>query len=147
MFANDHRSYDPKTGQIFVFGSNEAGIHGAGAAAFAYHKLGAKLHQGVGLSGQTYAIPTKDFNIKTLPLVEIAYYIKAFLEFASKNTNKTFFVTKIGCGLAGYKDDDIAPMFEASPSNCLLPIDWARTYVCEHEYATTGRCKKCGFHR
>lgn len=141
------REYDPSTGQIFVFGSNEAGYHGAGAALFAYKNLGAKMHQGVGLQGQSYAIPTKDYHIKTLPLIEIAYYIDEFLAFAQKNLDKMFFITRIGCGLAGYDDEDIAPFFVDAPKNCILPIGWTEIGTCAHECSNAGRCKECGFHR
>lgn len=147
MIEFKDRVYDPSTKDIFVFGSNESGYHGAGAALFAYQKLGAKMHQGVGLQGQTYAIPTKDHYIKTLPLSEIQYYVDEFKTFARKNPDKHFFITRLGCGLAGYNDTDIAPLFKDSPPNCLLPIGWAEANVCSHDYSSAGRCKKCGFHR
>lgn len=110
-------------GEIFVFGSNEAGIHGAGAAKLAL-KWGAKMGQGVGLYGQTYAIPTKDHNIKTLDLVSIADYVADFLDFADLHPELTFLVTQIGCGLAGYTPEDIAPLFETYPLNVILPKEF-----------------------
>lgn len=101
--------------EIFVFGSNEAGRHGAGAA-----KWGAKYGQGEGLQGLTYAIPTKDHNIRTLPLEKIDIYVARFFSFALAHSGLTFLVTPIGCGLAGYKPEDIAPLFlKHSPS--LIP--------------------------
>lgn len=106
--------------EVFVFGSNEAGIHGAGAAKLAL-QWGAKMGQGVGLHGQTYAIPTKDHNIRTLDLVSIADYVADFLDFADLHPESTFLVTQIGCGLAGYTPEDIAPLFETYPLNVVLP--------------------------
>jgi hypothetical protein len=109
---------------IFVFGSNEAGRHGKGAALHAKIHHGARYGVGVGRCGNSYAIPTKDGNIKTLPLLKIKFYVDQFLEYARLNTNLEFFVTRIGCGLAGYKDEDIAPMFYDAPFNCTLPEEW-----------------------
>jgi len=105
--------------EIFVFGSNEAGIHGAGAAALANIKFGAAWGVGAGATGQCYAIPTKDCHLKTLPLLRIEVYIDAFLQYAAKYPHKTFLLTKIGCGLAGYSEKDIAALFK----NKLLPIN------------------------
>ena len=96
---------------IFVFGANLAGIHGAGAALVAKQKFGAVQGLGVGLNGNSYAIPTKDSNIKTLPLIEIQKYIDNFLLFCKNNPDKNFFLTKIGCGLAGYKEEEICSLF------------------------------------
>jgi hypothetical protein len=108
-------------GEIFVFGSNESGIHGAGAAKLAFDKFGAVWKVGVGHEGKTYAIPTKDYVIKTLDLEEINDYVKEFLIYAEKNPDFTFLVTEIGCGLAGYTPKDIAPMFRGYPLNVILP--------------------------
>jgi hypothetical protein len=107
--------------EIFVFGSNEAGIHGAGAAKLAFKKFGAVWKIGVGHQGRSYAIPTKDYNIKTLDLVEINDYVTEFLEYAKNNTDFTFLVTEIGCGLAGYKPSDISPMFSDKTENVIIP--------------------------
>lgn len=109
---------------VFVFGSNLAGIHGAGAARFALENHGAVWGQGIGLQGNSYGIPTKDENIETLPLEEIDKHVKDFLDFARQNTHMEFNVTRIGCGLAGYKDHQIAPMFNGAPDNCTLPVGW-----------------------
>jgi hypothetical protein len=112
---------------IFVFGSNLAGRHGKGAAYTARMEHGAIYGQGVGLQGESYAIPTKDYKIKTLPLEDIEGYVNEFLSFAASNLDKTFFVTAIGTGLAGYKIADIAPMFKNPPPNVYLCdefIDW-----------------------
>ena len=110
--------------EIFVFGSNTAGIHGAGAAKFAHTKHGAVLGVGEGLRGTSYALPTKNATIETLPLEEIKTHVAKFLKFASENTGMIFNVTRVGCGLAGYKDNEIAPMFVYSSSNCCFPTEW-----------------------
>lgn len=110
--------------EIFVFGSNLSGIHGAGAAKSARILYGAIIGQGIGLQGRSYAIPTKDFNIETLPLVEIEKYVKEFLEFASKTPNIVYKLTPIGCGFAGYTPKDIAPMFRYAPINVILPDEF-----------------------
>lgn len=113
---------------IFVFGSNLAGRHGKGAALTAFRTHGATYGQGVGLQGQSYAIPTKDENIQTLPLPRIKKYVEAFLRFAELNPEMIFQVTRIGCGYAGYTDDQIGPLFSNAPPNCMLPAGW-RTYA------------------
>ncbi len=110
--------------EIFVFGSNLAGIHGAGAALSARKHWGAIIGQGTGLQGSSYAIPTKDERIKTLPLHEIRSHVETFLAFAAAHPEFEFIMTRIGCGLAGYKDKDIAPMFAKVPSNVILPSEW-----------------------
>ncbi len=117
---------------IFVFGSNLAGRHGKGAALDAIRKHGAIYGQGVGLQGNSYAIPTKDVNIRTLPLPDIEKHVKVFICFARHHWNMAFNVTRIGCGLAGYKDVDIGPMFRYAPSNCSLPDEWKEFHY-EHQ--------------
>lgn len=109
---------------IFVFGSNLAGRHGKGAALHARQHYGAKYGVGVGLTGNAYAIPTKDERIRTLPLDIIAKHVHEFIAFAQKRTDLEFQVTRIGCGLAGYSDAQIAPMFADAPLNCHLPDGW-----------------------
>lgn len=110
--------------KIFVFGSNMAGRHGKGAALFAFQKRGAKYGQGYGLQGESFAIPTKDERIRTLPLTYIRIWVDLFIEFARAHPELEFEVTRIGCGLAGYTDKDIAPMFRNAPINCELPEGW-----------------------
>lgn len=109
---------------IFVFGSNLAGRHGAGAALHARIMCGAEYGVGVGRTGDAYAIPTKDKNIRTLPLDEIAPHVEDFKEYARAHSGLKFQVTRVGCGLAGYTDQDIAPMFKDCPNNCVLPPEW-----------------------
>jgi hypothetical protein len=98
-------------GEIFVFGSNLAGIHGAGAARTAHRDFGAAWGIGAGYTGQCYAIPTKDAHLRVLPLATIAEHIMEFLRCADMDPKKEFLLTPIGCGLAGYKPADIAPLF------------------------------------
>lgn len=102
---------DLKENEVFVFGSNEIGVHGAGAARTAL-RWGAKLGQGVGLQGKTYAIPTKGKNIKTISIAKIKPYVDEFIQFAKNNPKKIFLVTAIGTGLAGIKTLEIAPLFK-----------------------------------
>ena len=109
---------------IFVFGSNLAGRHGAGAALFARQKHGAIYGQGIGLQGNSYALPTKNMYIRTLPLQEIKKHVDVFIQFAKDNYEMVFQVTRIGCGLAGYSETQIAPMFKDAPMNCILPDGW-----------------------
>lgn len=113
--------------ECFVFGSNLAGRHGAGAALCALQKHGAIYGQGKGLQGDSYALPTKDASLNSLPLTAIAKYVEEFLKFAESRPELTFRVTKIGCGLAGYTESEIAPMFQKVPKNCLLPEGWGQT--------------------
>lgn len=115
-----------KPNEIFVFGSNEAGIHGAGAAYTARKKFGAKWGMGVGLQGQSYALPTKDTDIVTLPLSEIEVYVNNFLRFATQHPELEFLVTKIGCGHAGYTEHEIAPLWKSKviPDNVSLPVEF-----------------------
>jgi hypothetical protein len=112
-----------KKHQVFVFGSNEAGIHGAGAAKLAHKKFGAVYGVGFGLRGQTFAIPTKDLKIRTLPLDKVESYIHSFLLEAMDHPDTEFLVTKIGCGLAGYLEEEIANLFKGKfiPENVVLP--------------------------
>lgn len=107
--------------EIFVFGSNLAGRHGRGAAKLAAMRFGARPKQGSGPSGQSYALATKDHKLRTLPLWRIAIQVGKFLFFAHQNPAFTFLVTQVGCGLAGYKPKQIAPLFEGAGPNVRLP--------------------------
>ena len=103
--------------EVFVFGSNLAGMHGGGAAWVAYRKFGAVMGQGVGLQGQSYAIPTMQGGVET-----IAPYVDEFLSFAKEHPELFFYVTRIGCGIAGFRDSQIAPLFAGAigiPNICL----------------------------
>lgn len=109
---------------IFVFGSNEVGIHGAGAARVAVMQKGAIMGQGIGRMGQSFGIPTKDENILTLPTREVANYIAMFIRYAKANPTLVFQVTQIGCGLAGFTPAQIAPLFKSAPENCYFDHAW-----------------------
>lgn len=93
--------------EIFVFGSNLSGMHGGGAARLAYDKWGAVWGQGVGLQGQTYGIPTMQGGVET-----IKPYVDEFINFAKEHPQMKFLVTKIGCGIAGFSEKQIAPLFK-----------------------------------
>lgn len=105
---------------IFVFGSNEAGIHGAGSAKAAYKEHGAMWGHGIGWHGNSYAIPTKDKDLKVLPLKSIEGHVCNFLKFARHRPEKQFDIVDIGCGLAGFTVEQIAPMFADAPENCVF---------------------------
>lgn len=109
---------------VFCFGSNLAGIHGAGAARSAWQHHGAQWGVGEGPTGDSYALPTKDHQIQTLPLEVIAKNVERFKAYAALRSDLKFMVTRVGCGLAGYTDADIAPMFQDAPENCELPPRW-----------------------
>jgi len=110
--------------QIFVFGSNLAGRHGAGSAKEAVEKHGARYGRGRGYCGNSYAIPTKGHNLEVLSLKEIGVYVDVFRMFAMFNHDMVFNVVKIGCGLAGYTEDQIKPLFRNMPKNVNLPEGW-----------------------
>lgn len=115
--------------ECFVFGSNTAGIHGAGAAKEAWQKHGAKYGVGYGLSfdekGASFAIPTKDRHIQTLPTAAVKLFVDGFLAYAWSRPDLTFKITRIGCGLAGFKDEQIASMFDFAPTNCKFDLKWS----------------------
>ena len=107
-----------KADEVFVFGSNLAGMHGGGAAYAAFRHFGAVMGCGVGLRGQSYAIPTMQGGVET-----IKPYVDEFIKFAKQHKDLTFLVTRIGCGIAGFTDKDIAPLFKKAVEveNILLP--------------------------
>ena len=125
-----NRRYTPekithlKENEIFVFGSNLAGVHGGGAAHIAYGKFGAIWGQGVGLQGQSYGIPTMHGGID-----KIKPYVDQFIEFASQHPEYTFLVTKIGCGIAGFTIGEMAPLFAQAITleNVVLPKEFVET--------------------
>ena len=104
--------------EIFVFGSNLLGQHGGGAARIAHNHFGAEWGIGVGLTGQCYAIPTMHGGVDA-----IAPYVDEFIEFARNNKDLKFLVTRIGCGIAGFRDEEIAPLFKNALNelNIILP--------------------------
>lgn len=114
-----------KSDEVFVFGSNLAGMHGGGAAWVAYRQFGAILGQGVGLQGQSYAIPTMQGGVET-----IKPYVEDFIVFAKEHPELFFYVTRIGCGIAGFQDKEIAPLFAEAIGleNVCLPESFVKDY-------------------
>lgn len=123
--------------EIFCFGSNESGIHGAGAAKVAMEKHGAKWGKSYGHHGDSFAIPTKDEDIGFMPKERVEGYVQGFLAYARGHRKLKFKVTAIGCGLAGYKHEDIAPMFRMAPSNCSFDSAWEPWLGKDHNYWNT----------
>lgn len=109
---------------VFVFGSNEAGAHGTGAAKYAREQRRMPFGKSYGHYGECFAIPTKDDILQTLPLSKIEYYVHGFLAYAHGHPKTRFQVTQLGCGLAGYKPKDIAPMFIGASENCYFDNVW-----------------------
>ena len=122
-----NREYTPdritelKANEIFVFGSNLAGSHGGGAALLAYRRFGAIWGQGVGMQGQSYGIPTMHGGVEA-----IRPYVDEFIEYAKQHPEYKFFVTRIGCGIAGFQDWEIAPLFKDALDieNIILPKEF-----------------------
>lgn len=131
-------------GKVFVFGSNIAGIHGAGAAQTALCEWGARWGRGIGHWGASYAIPTKVSPGRGLSLAEVAEYVRAFLVYAECRPDLTFLVTPIGTGLAGFRHEDIAPLFRNGPDNVLLPPCWRPILHTDCESRTTGARRLTG---
>lgn len=126
-FHRDGSSPDPSEGWVFVFGSNLKGIHGAGAAKEAQARFGARYGLGIGRSGHSYAIPTKDRNLRSLSIQQISVRIRDFVQYVKSHPGEKFWVTRVGCGLAGYRDSDIAPLFHGIlevPAQISLPYPW-----------------------
>lgn len=112
-----------KPNEIFVFGSNLDGFHGGGAARIAMDRFGAVWGQGVGLQGQCYAIPTMQGGVET-----IKPYVDEFIAFAGQHPEYKFLVTRIGCGIAGFADEEIAPLFQEALNveNIILPKEFVK---------------------
>lgn len=110
--------------KIFVFGSNLAGRHGKGAALCAKNEWGAKYGVGEGRTGDAYALPTKDERLRSRSLEDIQESVNRFIDYANLNPDLIFIVTKVGCGLAGFTEEEISPMFKFAPQNCELPEGW-----------------------
>lgn len=127
-----NRRYTPdriselKENEIFVFGSNLEGSHDGGAAKLAYNRFGAVWGLGTGIQGRSYAIPTMQGGVET-----IRPFVAAFIQFAKQNTTLTFLVTRIGCGIAGFRDEEIAPLFEDALDleNVILPKKFVENLV------------------
>ena len=112
-----------KADEVFVFGSNLEGMHGGGAAFVAWKKFAAIMGCGVGLRGQSYAIPTMQGGVET-----IKPYVDAFIAFATAHPELFFYVTRIGCGIAGFRDKEIAPLFAEAMdvTNICLPESFVK---------------------
>lgn len=111
-------------GEIFVFGSNLRGIHGAGAAKFAVDKCQAQMGVGEGLTGESYALPTCAFPGIPMDLPDVAAASARFVAFAKTHPEYHFFLTRVGCGIAGFTDAQIKPMFADAPDNVSQPPEW-----------------------
>ena len=109
--------------EVFVFGSNLAGMHGGGAARVAHQRFGAVMGQGVGLQGQSYAIPTMQGGVET-----IRPYVDEFIRFAVEHPDMKFLVTPIGCGIAGFTAREMGPLFAAAVEvdNIILPLEFVQ---------------------
>lgn len=115
-----------KENEIFVFGSNLQGFHGGGAAKIAYRSFGAEWGKGIGLYGKSYAIPTMQGGVET-----IRPYVDEFIQYAIENPHLVFLVTRIGCGIAGFRDEEIAPLFidAIDVGNIILPEEFVQCIV------------------
>ena len=111
---------------IFVFGSNEDGLHAGGAAKQAELHWGALRNVGFGHVNYSFAIPTMDWVLEPLPLDVILHYVNRFIAYAKLMPNLRFLVTPIGTGICGYTHEQIAPMFKDAPANCILPDEWKK---------------------
>ena len=134
MYSRDYtpnRITELKSNEVFVFGSNLAGAHGGGAARLAHERFGAIWGQGVGLQGQSYAIPTMQGGVET-----IKPYVDEFIAFAKSRPELKFYVTQIGCGIAGFKVEDIAPLFlnAIDVENVILPKGFVEALTTDDKY-------------
>ena len=128
----DNRDYTPeriselKENDVFVFGSNLAGAHGGGAAWLAYRRFGAVWGEGVGLHGRTYAILTMQGGVDT-----VKPYVDDFILFSKEHKELTFLVTRIGCGIAGFRNEEIAPLFKDAicVENIILPKEFVENIL------------------
>lgn len=128
MFYNRSNT---KPGDIFVFGSNTQGRHDGGAARCAVNEWGAEFGKAVGIQGDSYAIPTINYDPKrnAVTLIEIEKWVDEFLEYAKQHPENRFLVTEIGCGIAGWSTEQIGPMFMGAPDNVVLPDSFKKCQV------------------
>jgi hypothetical protein len=110
--------------EIFAFGSNQRGAHGGGAARLAKDKFGAQEGVGEGLTGQSYAFPTLTANFEKVSRASLEVSRDRLFATARQHPDKTFLLTKVGCGIAGFTEDEIRPLFTNAPANVVLPEDW-----------------------
>lgn len=112
---------------IFVFGSNLSGIHGAGSALYAYRYRDAIWGVGEGVTGTCYALPTKGLQITPMDITEIKESINTFIKYSKIHKNQKFQITQVGCGLGGFRKENIAPLFKeiaSKRSNCYFDLAW-----------------------
>jgi hypothetical protein len=114
-----------KPNEIFVFGSNLGGRHAGGAARLAAERFGAEEGVGEGLTGQSYAFPTLTANFAMVSMEALERSRDRLYETARAHPKKTFLLTKVGCGIAGFAEEEIRPLFRNPPANVVLPEDWA----------------------
>lgn len=124
QFSNQFKPLVNDSNLVFVFGSNEGGHHGAGSARWAAENAGAIMRVGFGHHGRSFALPTKGPRIENIPIERVADYVYMFLTYARHHPELIFMVTAVGCGLAGFKDRDIAPLFQEHPDNCWFDTLW-----------------------
>jgi hypothetical protein len=111
---------------ILVFGSNRKGIHGAGSAQVAFRRYGAEFGIGEGRTGNAYAIPTKETPYRGRSISDIRASVDLFLEYARAHPELEFAVVRVGCGLAGRTDEQMAPLFDSAPENCAFDPLWEK---------------------
>lgn len=135
--------------KVFVFGSNERGIHGGGAARDARVSYGAIINIGFGHQGNSFAIPTCSRPTNDpgheITVDALRFYIDCFLLYAVKHPELEFQVTRVGCGLAGWKDEDVAPLFSLAPDNCYFDSTWEPYLPPNRKYWGTFSMKGSGF--
>ena len=113
-----------QTNEIFVFGSNQRGAHAGGAARLAKEEFGAQEGVGEGLTGQSYAFPTLTASFEKVSRTSLEASRDRLFATARPHPDKTFLLTKVGCGIAGFTEDEIRPLFKNAPSNIMPPEDW-----------------------
>ncbi len=131
QYHNENTTIELPQNTVFVFGSNLAGQHDDGAARIAAHHFGAVAGVGRGWMGQSFAIPTVNEHFQSMPLSQIAHYVDDFKIYAQNHPNNCYFVTALGCGMAGYKVSEIAPLFKGIHDNVIFPESF-KPYVDEH---------------
>jgi hypothetical protein len=119
---------------IFVFGSNEQGEHMGGAARDAYQRHGALWGRSYGHYGDSFAIPTLDVNYRNIPIPRLTDYVNGFLTYALSRLDYQFKVTQIGCGIAGFTKEQIAPLFKWAPGNCQFDTEWQPILGDDYDY-------------
>jgi hypothetical protein len=124
QYHKDNTIPEEREGYIWVFGSNLKGIHGKGAAKVAHVNFGAQYGVGRARMGMSYAIPTKATPYRDTLWTYIVLEVQAFIEYAREHPQEKFFVTRVGCGNAGYPDADMAPLFKGAPTNCHFAQEW-----------------------